>query len=550
MHELPNKNFTDELARLNAHYSVQLGTTVDALCEKVKGLESSPTPVLLEELHAHLHKLAGSGGTFGFPSLSKQSSALEMTVKGWIDQSTLPSSDQWKPWCESLCALRQTLTRTELPDVPVMDYKSPPLPGRKTNIRIVLIEDDAEQGKEISHGLSQFGYSVEHHTEYGSAEASILSSPPEAIIVDIHLAGPPPLDSTQITPTLFAKLGYRLPMIFLTARTDFSARIAAARAGAGGFLSKPVPIPRLAENIENLLRESEQTPYRVLIVDDDEVLAEHYRLTLAAAGMLAEKVCAPEKVLTAMQELRPDLLLLDLYMPQCSGAELARAIRYGEEWQGMPIAFLSAESDLNAQIKAMGNGADDFLVKPITDHRLVASVRARAARARKISELMSQDSLTGLLKHASIKDRLAQEMDRASRQGKAMTVAMVDIDFFKKVNDKWGHPAGDQVIKTLGHLLRQRLRRQDSIGRYGGEEFLAVLPECSTADARSLLDDIRLRFSEVGFIHQGESFAVTLSVGIACNDQFPSADGILSAADSALYAAKDGGRNQVRVAHA
>jgi diguanylate cyclase (GGDEF)-like protein len=105
---------------------------------------------------------------------------------------------------------------------------------------------------------------------------------------------------------------------------------------------------------------------------------------------------------------------------------------------------------------------------------------------------------------------------------------------------------GDQVIKTLGHLLRQRLRRQDSVGRYGGEEFAAVMPECSTQHAVRLVDDIRQRFSEVRFIHQGQSFTVTLSAGVASINDYADAPSLLAAADTALYAAKHGGRNQVQ----
>lgn len=548
MHESSTNGFATELARLKEQYGDQLRHTLEDLYSTVSGLGPSLSRGVLVALHAKLHTLAGSGGTFGFPKLSTQASALEVTAKHWLDETTTPSDAQWQAWRDGLYGLRQTLTPVETPSGRALADTTRSLPDKETNIRIVLIEDDAAQGKVISHGLSQFGYKVSHYTEFEPAQAAILADPPDALIVDIHLAGPAPVDSTTIVPGIFAKLGYRLPLIFLTARTDFSARIAAAKTGAGDFLSKPVAVPRLAESIERLLREGEETPYRVLIVDDDVVLAEHYRQTLVNAGMLAEKICEPERVLDAMQALRPDLLLLDLHMPECSGADLARAIRYSEEWKSMTIAFLSAESDLNEQIKAMGSGGDDFFLKPISDRRLIATVRVRAARARNVADLMSQDSLTGLLKHASIKDRLAQEIDRATRLDNALTVAMIDIDFFKKVNDNWGHPTGDQVIKTLGHLLRQRLRRQDSIGRYGGEEFLAVLPDCSAADAGNLLDDIRQRFSAINFVHEDKSFTVTLSAGISCKDGQSSADEMLRSADSALYEAKNGGRNQVRFA--
>ena len=220
-------------------------------------------------------------------------------------------------------------------------------------------------------------------------------------------------------------------------------------------------------------------------------------------------------------------------------------IRYDNAWQSLPIVLMSAESDLARQVKALGSGADDFLVKPISDAQLVVGIRVRAERARQMAELMNQDSLTGLLKHASIKERLVQEIDRARRSGKPVSIAMVDIDLFKRVNDNWGHPIGDQVIKTLGNLLRQRLRRQDSVGRYGGEEFLAVLPECSEADAIRLLDDIRRRFADIEFRSGENKFNVTLSAGVAVSVQARDAHEVLVDADQALYQAKNRGRNQV-----
>lgn len=540
-------HFAAQLAALNARFALQVDSTLAELSRDVQDQASAVACDQLQLLHARLHKLAGAGGTFGFPELSVQARALEITAKHWLDQAQPVPVADWLAWRDALLALRLTLAQPPAAASPSVTRMEPP-PAQPELVRVVLIEDDPEQGNELALGLGQFGYQVSHYTDVAQAEAAILARPPDALVVDIMLAGEPPADGTELVPRIFARLGQPLPLVFLTARTDFSARIAAAQAGGGAFLTKPASVPLLAESIEMLLRARQQIPYRVLIVDDDEVLAEHYRLTLAAAGLLAQRVAQPSQVLQAMEDLRPDLLLLDLYMPLCSGAELARAIRFDPAWQSMPIVYLSAETDMENQIKAMESGADDFLVKPIPDVQLVAHVRARAARARKVAELMSQDSLTGLLKHASIKDRLAQELERANRQGKQVVAAMVDIDLFKQVNDRWGHPAGDQVIKTLGHLLRQRLRRQDSIGRYGGEEFLVVLPEGALADAMRLLDDIRQRFSEVVFMCQGQSYALTLSAGLACNQPFRSASDLLAAADAALYAAKRGGRNQVQVA--
>ncbi|WP_413438225.1 diguanylate cyclase domain-containing protein [Sulfuriferula sp. GW1] len=541
-------DFPAQLAALQKQYAMQLEHALNDLKSRVAGQEQDIPRSMLTDIHARLHKLAGSGGTFGFAALSLQAHSLEVTVQTWLERATAPLPLQWAEWKAGLLALGDTLTSPEAsllarhPEAPILP------PAGQKQACIFLIEDDPELGVKLKQGLNQFDYKVILFPGFADAEAAISAESPDVLVVDIMLEGQIPANGTQGTASLFARLGYQLPTIFLTGRSDFQAKLAAARAGGDAFLIKPTDIPTLAAHIERLLREREHTPYRVLIVDDDQILSEHYRLVLTAAGILAETISEPRNVLAAIERLHPDLVLMDLHMPECSGAELARIIRFDQTWLSLPIIYLSAEGGLDQQIKALGSGADDFLTKPISAPQLIAAVRARAARSRKISELMNQDSLTGLLKHASFKNQLTHEVGRALRLAKPLTVAMVDIDHFKQVNDTRGHLMGDQVIKTLGQLMRQRLRRQDSIGRYGGEEFAIALPECTLADAEHLLDDIRQHFAEVNFVHDGQSFNVTLSAGAASSEQFSNAADLLAVADAALYEAKHAGRNQVRTA--
>jgi diguanylate cyclase (GGDEF)-like protein len=539
--------FAKQLAQLNRQYTAQLGDTLAQLARDAGKAGPQASRTDLEDFHRRLHKLAGSGGTFGFTELSRRARALEVACKAWLDAPSPAVAPQWAAWLAGVAALGDTLSTPDA-SVVVMPEAQPPQRDKLEHVRLVVIEDEPETGRALQRGLSQFGYDVALFADFQSARQSVLASPPQLLVVDIMLPGSIPDDGTAAIPLLFQELGYPLPAIFLTARTDFRARLAVARAGGEAFLTKPVDVPGLANRIEAMLRERAQSPFRVLVVDDDEQLAEHYKLALASAGMMADRVCTADEVYAAIETLCPDLILMDLYMPECTGAELARTIRYNDAWQSMPIVFLSSENDIETQSLALGSGADDFLTKPILDGRLVSAVRARATRARKVAELMSQDSLTGLLKHASIKDRLVQELGRAQRQGHPLALAMLDIDRFKHVNDTWGHPMGDHVIKSLGHLLRQRLRRQDSIGRYGGEEFVAILPESNYAAARNLIEDIRQRFNEVRFVHNGETFSVSLSAGVSCSTQFSDVATLLAAADAALYSAKRAGRNQVKLA--
>jgi diguanylate cyclase (GGDEF)-like protein len=162
---------------------------------------------------------------------------------------------------------------------------------------------------------------------------------------------------------------------------------------------------------------------------------------------------------------------------------------------------------------------------------------------------MMRDSLTGLLNHTSTRERLGVEAARAQREGLSLSFAMIDIDHFKSVNDTYGHPAGDRVIKSLARLLQQRLRKMDVIGRYGGEEFAIVLQNIDVHSGQRLLDEIRDRFAHIRHAIGNKEVYVTFSCGLASFPTYEDATMLTQAADQALYQAKRGGRNQVRVAH-
>jgi diguanylate cyclase (GGDEF)-like protein len=215
----------------------------------------------------------------------------------------------------------------------------------------------------------------------------------------------------------------------------------------------------------------------------------------------------------------------------------------------IPIVFLSAESDLRKQLDAMSLGGDDFLTKPIVPWHLVSSVTSRIKRGRTIRALAECDSLTGLLNHTSGKKRFDAEIARAKRDGSPVSFAMLDIDHFKHVNDTYGHPTGDRVLKSLSGLLRQRLRISDSISRYGGEEFVAILPDTSSENAKKIMDAIREDFSAIKQqCEDGREFQCAFSCGISALGVVESATALINAADKALYEAKESGRNRIVIA--
>ncbi len=232
-------------------------------------------------------------------------------------------------------------------------------------------------------------------------------------------------------------------------------------------------------------------------------------------------------------------------MPQCSGLDVAKIIRQKDELLGVPIVFLSTESDPLQHLSAMELGGDDFLQKPISDDLLLSAVRTRALRFRQLRSHMLSDGLTGLLNHVAIKTHLESEISRAHRQKEKLSFAMLDIDHFKRVNDNYGHPVGDRVIKSVARMLKKRLRKTDFIGRYGGEEFAIILPDTDIETAIKVLDDVRQNFSQITQQNNDDQFYCTLSAGVTQLSSKDNMDSLLNTADEALYQAKNTGRNKV-----
>jgi diguanylate cyclase (GGDEF)-like protein len=502
---------------------------------------------LLGSLRDQLHKLAGSAGTFGFPELGQRARELEQLAQQWLD-SLQQRQQGLQSFIQQLQQLAEQQHQAQVESPPKQKKRrKEPKHSAKVEARVIyILEDDLGIGENIRLTLNTFGYQAEHFPSIAALDAAIAQQLPDALIVDVNL---PNESQTGLdyAAALNHSLDSALPLLVLTSQNDFATQLQAARAGAMGFFGKPLDIAKLENRLERCFTQQHGEPYRVMIVDDDRDLSSRYSLVLRSANMLVEVLNEPTQILDAMARFNPEVLLLDINMPDYEGPELAQIIRLNDDWLRVPIIYLSAETDIARQMNALIKAGDDFVTKPISDNRLITTVFARAQRARLLSQALSRDSLTGLLKHADIKEQVLLEQERALRSGKPLSVVMLDIDHFKRVNDNYGHGVGDTVIRALANLLRQRLRRVDSLGRYGGEEFLAVLPDCSAEQALRILDEIRQQFSAIRFSAGGCEFNVNLSAGIASGTGDPSSE-LLEQADRALYLAKQGGRNQVRLA--
>jgi two-component system, cell cycle response regulator len=260
--------------------------------------------------------------------------------------------------------------------------------------------------------------------------------------------------------------------------------------------------------------------------------------------------------MTAALECRPDLILLDLEMPGIGGFELCQRLKCDPSTALVPVVFLTGTSDVATKVRGFDLGAVDYITKPFDTAELRARVRA-ALRTKRYLDLLSVraqiDGLTGLYNRAYFDQRLAEEVSAASRYGRRVSLLLVDLDHFKRVNDTFGHPFGDLVLQRTGETLQASLRTTDAACRYGGEEFAIVMTETSLQSASLAAERIRLRIAAMALAPKGVPYQVTASLGVASTDSLepgphmtPAA--LLEAADDALYEAKFGGRNRVCLA--
>ena len=416
------------------------------------------------------------------------------------------------------------------------------LPPLQKPVYLALL--DQERAVRLAQQLESFGVNALALHEPHRFQAAFTERLPAAVVMDVEFAN----DGIAFIDAMQHALEQKVPLLFFSHQEpDTPTRLAAVRAGGRDFFTGSLEASSLVERIEVLTHVAQYDPYRVLIIDDSKAQATHTERTLNSAGILTHTLTEPIKAMDALAEFRPDLIILDMYMPECSGTELAKAIRHNDRYVSVPIIYLSAEDDLDKQLDAMSEGGDDFLTKPIQPRHLIATVRNRAARARSLKARMVRDSLTGLYNHTHTLQLLEDACSRCQREQQPLAFAMLDIDHFKKVNDTYGHPMGDRVIKSLALFLKQRLRKTDYIGRYGGEEFAVVLPDTNEQAALKVLEEIRQRFGKMIFPAYPDDLSCTFSSGIAMLSPEVDSKSLSQRADEALYQAKRSGRNRTAI---
>ena len=400
--------------------------------------------------------------------------------------------------------------------------------------RILIVDDDPLNVKLLASKLpvDQF----ETVTAFSGQEAlrKTIKDPPDLILLDIMM---PEMNGYEVSHWLKTNPTTQdIPIILVTALDGADDKIKGFEAGADEFLNKPVNTIELLARINSLLRlkyyreqllsrtlsektfsggqaapdpaEEAHPPVKILIVEDDEKDVRMIQEYFAGESYQLETVNTGEAALDRIQNEDFDLVLLDVLLPGVNGFEVCQRIKGLHQTQDLQVVLITCLPDLENKIKGVEQGADDYLIKPINGRELKARVKVLVKKKHYIDQLRNNferalnsaiyDGLTGLHNQTYFKKFLEMELKRADRQRYPLGLMIIDIDDFKKINDRFGHLTGDLIIKDLAQLIKKNIREVDLSARYGGDEFVVVLPYTDQTETVQIIERIQKAVARYG----------------------------------------------------
>jgi diguanylate cyclase (GGDEF)-like protein len=454
-----------------------------------------------------------------------------------------PEAHDLDGWSKLLDSIRQDLARP--PVVPdVGSTTIPPVQAARPTV-VLIVGTDPQTCRTLPKLLTNEGYTPVQATTQKEALAVVGAASVDAILTEDAL---PDGSGCELVERVRAQPGgEELPIVVLSPYATFADKIETIHCGADACFEKPVDWQALVRSVKHLIEASRPQPIRVLSVEDDPEHAAFIEGVLTEAGHRVRICSDPSQFERALREFLPDVVIMDIVLPGMDGYDLVRYLRQDERYITLPVIFLTAERRTQSRSRSAKAGGDDYLVKPVQPALLQAVVTARAERARSVKTLLERDGLTGLLTHTALAERARKaHADKQRHPQRQHAWVMLDLDHFKTINDRFGHPIGDRVLSALSALLRRRLRQSDTIARYGGEEFAVLFQGLSETQVVLLVDRLREDFAKIEHEASDKSrFHATLSAGVAMLPPGISIDKWRKAADDALYQAKNNGRNQV-----
>lgn len=524
----------DALAELRREYLFEAPGRLAELRKDVAAYRAGETDAV-GSLVRRFHRLAGSGGSYGFPAISNIAREGEALLTGNTEQAG-----------QQAARLEALVDR--LADAFDAAAHELGLPARGPAVtefgwRAQVLGLDNKLRDDVYAALVNAGFVVRTDSGLGEPRELKISERPDLVVVVEEPSGPDP----YATATAWSAAGPVRPRsIVLVSRSETTDRVRALAAGIDSVLPAervPVDLPVYAKTLARI----GSPPPRILLVENDQAQAETIIQWLEQANARVTHCPDGNAAREAMVRETPDLILMDTRIPGIDGLSLARLVRQDSRFGLTPIVFLTHHNSVADQIEALSAGADHFLTEPVDRELLTHLVVTRAERGRRLREMVHRDGLTGLLNHATLMAELEHAVEFARRHGETFAFMMIDVDHFKRVNDRYGHLAGDQVLLHVARVFQTTARASDMIGRYGGEEFGMILRRTDRTGAGILGEKLRTALREQpAVVGAGEQIPVKVCIGIAAYpEDATTASDLALLADGALYRAKAGGRDRM-----
>jgi len=449
--------------------------------------------------------------------------------------------------------------------------------------RILVVDDILANVKLLEAKLTAEYFDVLTAMSGVEALETIQRTLPDIVLLDVMMPG---MDGFETCRRIKSNPATQhIPVVMITALDQPSDRVQGLEAGAEDFLTKPVNDVALLARVKSLVRlkmvtdelrmraatsermglieqaviveQALKARGRILLVEDQESSAERIIDTLEEAYDI-DVISDPHEALIKVPEMDCELLIVSLSLNGFDGLRLCSQLRSIERTRDLSILMLVESDDNTKLLRGLDIGVNDYLMLPIDRNELLARVRSQLKRRRYTEQLRDSvehsmelaitDSLTGLYNRRYMEGHIVTLVQKAANRGKEISIIMLDIDYFKAVNDSHGHDVGDEVLKEFSNRILQNIRGIDMACRYGGEEFVLIMPETDLSFAFMVGERIRQRIASTSFSIglDNQSLEITCSVGVACLEHLDDTpETILKRADQALYRAKNDGRNRV-----
>lgn len=515
----------------------QVKETVD---RRVTVLEQAVTLLLHNQLSDELrrqaeqeaHKLAGSLGMFG----ADESSRLAQEIEPLFERGRSLNLKQKQYLAQLVTALRQELPGTTSEQL--AESRSTNEPDELGDLRpwLLIVSPDRPMAEQLAAEASRWGMRSQHTANPMTARAQISEKRPDIVLLYTASASTLKNNTLENNLMLMGELNAHtppVPVLVLTEQDCLIDRVKVARLGGRGVLQQPVTATQVLEAANQVLQQSRPTQAMVMVVDDDPQILTALQRLLIPWGLQVLILDNPLRFLETLEATRPDLLILDVEMPQVNGIELCQVARNDSRWADLPILFLTAHADAETMHRVFVAGADDYVCKPIVGPELVTRIFNRLERSRLLRSFAEIDALTGVANRRKSTQALTEFLQWCRHCQQPFCFALLQLNYLKQINQQYGHAAGDQVLARFGEQLRQTFRGEVVVGRWGGAEFVVGMAGITREEVVQRLANLQKAWQQFEFqATNGTSFRATFCASVA---QYPQDGADLQALYQAAY---------------